>query len=173
MYNHDHDTRQRDRRSSDNQQRNERNQSSAFAWRNDLWRPDHDWRERNEAFDASRRKSTRFDWSQDQRELISSDRVEGTPVYDRNGDNLGSIHNFMVEKRGGRVAYAVMKCSKGFLGLDQSYFPLDWSELDYDEDLHGYRVNLTERDLDRRQSFDAHGCPINSDGSYEQQNERR
>lgn len=106
-------------------------------------------------------------------DLIASDRVEGTAVYGRDGNRLGSIHNFMVEKRGGRVRYAVMKCNDGFLGLDTRYYPLDWSELDYDTQLDGYRVDFSERDLDRRRGYDSSGHPLgrNSDNrSYQRDN---
>jgi hypothetical protein len=34
--------------------------------------------------------------------LISSDKVEGTAVYDRRGEKLGSIHSVMIEKSPGR-----------------------------------------------------------------------
>ena len=40
--------------------------------------------------------------------LISSDKVEGTAVYDRRGEKLGSIHSVMIDKISGKVAYAVM-----------------------------------------------------------------
>ena len=30
--------------------------------------------------------------------LISSDKVEGTAVYDRGGEKLGSIHSVMIDK---------------------------------------------------------------------------
>ena len=40
--------------------------------------------------------------------LIESDRVEGTTVYDPNGNKIGSIKRLMIEKISGRVAYAVM-----------------------------------------------------------------
>lgn len=40
--------------------------------------------------------------------LIASNKVEGTAVYNRQGDKLGSVDNFMVDKRSGQVAYAVM-----------------------------------------------------------------
>jgi hypothetical protein len=96
----------------------------------------------------------------DAHDLIASDRVEGTAVYGRNGNKLGSIHNFMVEKRGGRVAFAVMKCSSGFLGMDERYYPLNWSELDYDTQRDGYTVDMSERDLDHRRSFDSRGHPV-------------
>ena len=124
-------------------------------------RGDRDFEDRNLYLDRDRgnwsNRDERFGRSSGHHDLIASDRVEGTAVYGRDGNRLGSIHNFMVEKRGGRVRYAVMKCSDGFLGLDQRYYPLDWSELDYDTRLDGYRVDFTERDLDRRRGYDSSG----------------
>ena len=64
-------------------------------------------------------------------DLIASDKVEGTAVYDRNGTKLGSVYNFMVEKRSGHVAYAVMSFG-GFLGMGSSYHPLPWNQLTYE-----------------------------------------
>jgi hypothetical protein len=55
--------------------------------------------------------------------LIASNKVEGTAVYDRKGERLGSVYNFMVDKRSGQVAYAVMSFG-GFLGVGGSYHPL-------------------------------------------------
>jgi sporulation protein YlmC with PRC-barrel domain len=86
--------------------------------------------------------------------LIASNKVEGTPVYDRNGDRLGSVHNFMVDKFRGRVVYAVLKSGSGFLGLDDRYYPIDWDQLTFDTRLGGYRVNIVEEDLQRSGSWD-------------------
>ena len=86
--------------------------------------------------------------------LIASSKVEGTPVYNRAGENLGSVLNFMVDKYTGQVAYAVMSFG-GFLGLGESYHPLPWKALTYDTRLGGYVV-----DLDKDQLADAprHGA---------------
>jgi sporulation protein YlmC with PRC-barrel domain len=86
--------------------------------------------------------------------LIASNKVEGTPVYDRNGDRLGSIHNFMVDKFRGNVVYAVLKHSSGFLGLDERYYPLEWDQLTYDTHLGGYHIDMVEDQLKRRGSWD-------------------
>ena len=40
--------------------------------------------------------------------LIASNKVEGTAVYNRQNERLGSVYNFMVDKRSGQVEYAVM-----------------------------------------------------------------
>src|SRR5580692_11399783 len=47
--------------------------------------------------------------------LISSDKVEGTPVYNPKGERLGKVHHLMIDKYTGQVAYAVMSFG-GFLG---------------------------------------------------------
>jgi PRC-barrel domain len=60
--------------------------------------------------------------------LISSDKVEGTSVYNRQGEKLGSIHTLMINKISGKVAYAVMSFG-GFLGIGDRYHPLPWSVL--------------------------------------------
>lgn len=78
--------------------------------------------------------------------LISSDKVEGTTVYDPSGDKLGTIHSVMISKREGQVSYAVLSFG-GFLGMGTEYFPVPWSELDYDPVLEGYVVSLTEAQL--------------------------
>ena len=84
--------------------------------------------------------------------LIASNKVEGTPVYGRGGDRLGTIYNFMVDKISGQVEYAVMSYG-GFLGMGQRYFPLPWRILSYDIREGGYRIEMSERDLERAPSF--------------------
>jgi len=64
-------------------------------------------------------------------QLISSTKVEGTAVYNRQGERLGTVASFMVDKRSGQVAYAVMSFG-GFLGLGKSCHPLPWHVLSYD-----------------------------------------
>src|ERR687898_912245 len=73
--------------------------------------------------------------------LISSDKVEGTAVYDRRGEKLGSIHSVMIDKISGKVAYAVMSFG-GFLGIGDRYHPLPWHVLTYDTRQGGYVVDL-------------------------------
>ncbi|MDB5667418.1 MAG: photosystem reaction center subunit [Alphaproteobacteria bacterium] len=85
--------------------------------------------------------------------LIASNKVEGTAVYGLDGDRLGSVYNFMVDKYSGKVEYAVMSYG-GFLRMGARYFPLPWKLLKYDTRIGGYRVEMTHRDLERAPSFD-------------------
>jgi sporulation protein YlmC with PRC-barrel domain len=79
-------------------------------------------------------------------ELISSSKVEGTPVYRSTGERIGSIENVMIDKRTGRVAYAVLSFG-GFMGIGHEHYPLPWSLLTYNEKLSGYEVNISEDQL--------------------------
>ena len=76
-------------------------------------------------------------------ELISSEKVDGTSVYSRDGDKLGSIHHFMVGKRDGRVRFAVLNFGGLFEG--DRYYPLPWNALTYNTELDGYEVGKVLR----------------------------
>ncbi len=78
--------------------------------------------------------------------LIASDKVEGTSVYGADGKRIGSIERVLLEKRGGKVAYAVLSFG-GFLGIGDDYYPLPWEKLKYDEQLDGYRIDLTKEQI--------------------------
>src|SRR3954451_12165525 len=62
--------------------------------------------------------------------LIASNKVEGTAVYNRKGERLGTVENFMVGRRSGQVAYAVLIFG-GFLGVGESHHPVPWNALTY------------------------------------------
>lgn len=85
-------------------------------------------------------------------ELIASNKVEGTPVYNRQGERLGEVYNFMVGKRSGKVAYANMSFG-GFLGMGESYHPLPWDMLTYDTAQGGYVVDLDKDRLTSAPSY--------------------
>lgn len=80
--------------------------------------------------------------------LIASNKVEGTTVYNSQREKLGSIYNFMVEKRSGKVEYAVLQFG-GLFGLGSDYYPLPWDVLTYDTDQGGYVVNLDKSVLEK------------------------
>lgn len=91
--------------------------------------------------------------------LIASNKVEGTAVYSRQGDRLGSIYNFMVDKVSGNVQYAVLSFG-GFLGVGQDYYPLPWSMLTYDTDQGGYVVDLDKSRLENAPRYSAENEPL-------------
>jgi len=85
-------------------------------------------------------------------QLISSEDVEGTDVYDMKGDKIGDIDHLMIDKIAGRVTYAVMSFG-GFLGLGHSHYPIPWAALKYDTKLNGYVTGITEQQLKDAPAF--------------------
>jgi hypothetical protein len=98
--------------------------------------------------------------------LIAGDKVQGTTVYNTVGDNLGSIHDIMIDKKSGNVAYAIMSFG-GFLGIGNEYRPLPWSVLKYDTNLGGYVVNLDKDRLEGAPAYDVDAEPEWGDRDYE------
>ncbi len=87
-------------------------------------------------------------------DLIASNKVEGTAVYNRQGEKLGEVYNFMVGKRSGEVAYAIMSFG-GFLGIGQKYHPLPWNALTYDTGKKGYVIDANKERLMGAPSYQA------------------
>ncbi len=82
-------------------------------------------------------------------QLIASDKVEGTSVFDTKGEKLGTIRKVMIGKRDGKVRYAVMGFG-GLFGMGEDNYPLPWDSLDYDTKLDGYKMkSLSKNDLDK------------------------
>jgi sporulation protein YlmC with PRC-barrel domain len=78
--------------------------------------------------------------------LISSENVEGTNVYDQSGKKIGEIDHLMIDKASGSVRYAVMSFG-GFMGLGHSHYPLPWDTIKYDSAREGYVTSVSEDQL--------------------------
>ena len=79
--------------------------------------------------------------------LIGSDKVEGTAVYGPGDQKIGSIERVMIDKKSGRVSYAVLSFG-GFLGVGDDHYPLPWQSLKYDTRLGGYLTGVTQKQLE-------------------------
>ena len=84
--------------------------------------------------------------------LISASKVQGTAVYNLEGDRLGHVEDIMLHKLSGKVAYAIMSFG-GFLGIGEKYNPLPWSVLTYDPGRGGYVVPLAKERLQNAPSY--------------------
>ena len=94
--------------------------------------------------------------------VISSDKVEGSAVYNGNGDKLGSIDDLMIDRQSGTVRYAVLEFG-GFLGMGTDRFPLPWSMLKYDTQREGYVVPVDKSQLEGAPHYASGEIPEYSD----------
>ena len=90
--------------------------------------------------------------------VISSDRVEGTSVYNAAGDKLGTIDDLMIDKVSGQVRYAVMEFG-GFLGMGTDRYPIPWNMLRYDTSQDGYVVPLDKAQLEGAPRYGTDAVP--------------
>lgn len=90
--------------------------------------------------------------------LVPSDRVQGTPVYGRNGEKLGSIERLMLDKMTGKVAYAVVKTG-GIFAAAHHHYPLAWDMLKYNPERESYDTSLSLNEL--------HSGPSELDGTFD------
>lgn len=85
--------------------------------------------------------------------LIAAEKVNGTNVYNMDGDKLGTVDDIMIDKISGKAIYAVMAFG-GFLGIGEKQHPLPWSSLTFDQDKDGFVVNLDKRKLEQAPTLD-------------------
>jgi len=100
--------------------------------------------------------------------LISAEKVEGTPVTNRAGENLGRIEDLVIEKLSGHVVYAVLSFG-GILGLGTKHFALPWEALHYEPEQNGYVIEIAREVLERAPGFDPDKVPDMSDRRWGQQ----
>jgi sporulation protein YlmC with PRC-barrel domain len=81
-------------------------------------------------------------------DVIAADKVEGTAVYNMNGDKIGTIRNVMIDKLSGKVVYATMAVG-GVLGIGEKYHALPWNVLTYNPDLGGYQLDVDREKLEQ------------------------
>lgn len=86
-------------------------------------------------------------------QLISSARVEGTPVFNPAGEKLGTVHSVMIHKTTGQVAYALLAFG-GFLGVGSHVHPIPWQMLTYNPERHGYVADITRQQIEDAPSLE-------------------
>jgi hypothetical protein len=97
--------------------------------------------------------------------LIAASQVNGTSVYNRAGEKLGSIYDVMLDKRTGKTEYAIMSFG-GFLGIGDTYHPLPWTALTYDTAQGGYVVDIDRQRLEGAPSYRANEMGLWDDPAY-------
>jgi len=79
--------------------------------------------------------------------LISSDRVEGTEIFDRDGQKVGTVRKMMIDKQSGQVRNVIIGYG-GLFGMGEDFYPMPWKALEYNEDKNGYVLGIDRDRLD-------------------------
>ena len=97
--------------------------------------------------------------------LIGSDKVEGTAVYGADNQRIGSIERVMIDKIGGKVAYAVLGFG-GFLGMGDKLFAIPWQALELDTEDHAFILDVDAERLKQAPGFDKDHWPTMADEQW-------
>jgi sporulation protein YlmC with PRC-barrel domain len=71
------------------------------------------------------------------KDAIRATRVAGTDVYLASGEIFGHVEDLILSKSANRILFAVLGRA-GALTSTDNFYPVPWSDLDYDEDKEGY-----------------------------------
>lgn len=79
--------------------------------------------------------------------LIQSNRADTMQVVSRDGDRIGQVHAYMIQKRTGQALYVVLTIG-GFLGIGKAFYPLPFQLLGYNPVEDHYVVTIDRRLLE-------------------------
>jgi sporulation protein YlmC with PRC-barrel domain len=96
---------------------------------------------------------------------LSASALIGTEVQNRDGEDLGKIEDFMIDRQRGCVAYAVLSFG-GFLGMDEKLFALPWQAMRIDTQKERVIVDIEREVLENAPGFDKDHRPGTVDDDW-------
>lgn len=97
--------------------------------------------------------------------LMGANTLLGNDVYNKDGEDLGDIKEFMVDMASGKVAYAVLSFG-GVLGLGDKLFAVPWAALTLDTERKRFTLNVPKAALKDAPGFDKGHWPSMSDKTW-------
>jgi sporulation protein YlmC with PRC-barrel domain len=98
-------------------------------------------------------------------QIMASSTLEGNDVVNRQGEDLGTIKEIMIDVPRGRVAYAVLS-SGGFLGIGDRLFAIPWTALTLDIDRKCFVLDVDAERLKNAPGFDKDHWPSMADTAW-------
>ena len=83
---------------------------------------------------------------------ILASKVRGTPVYNTDGERIGTVEDVVLDKMSNNIMFAVLG-SGGVLGMGEKFRPIPWPILDYDGDRGGYIVPVARDVIENAPSY--------------------
>lgn len=102
-----------------------------------------------------------------ERHTLTAKTLIGNAVRNDLKENLGTIEDFMLDLRTGKVAYAVLSFG-GFLGVGDKLFAVPWSAMTLDTVEHSFVLNVPKERLKQAPGFDKDAWPDIADRQWQQ-----
>jgi sporulation protein YlmC with PRC-barrel domain len=97
--------------------------------------------------------------------LMGANTLLGNDVYNKDGEDLGDIKEFMIDMTSGKVAYAVLSFG-GLLGLGDKLFAVPWAALTLDTANKRFTLNVPKATLKDAPGFNQDRWPSMSDKTW-------
>ena len=97
--------------------------------------------------------------------LMGADTLLGNDVYNRDGESLGDIKEFMIDMASGKIAYAVLSFG-GLLGMGDKLFAVPWAALKLDTANKRFTLAVPKDVLKDAPGFDKKRWPSMSDKTW-------
>jgi sporulation protein YlmC with PRC-barrel domain len=97
--------------------------------------------------------------------LMGANTMLGNDVYNKDGQDLGDIKEFMIDMASGKVAYAVLSFG-GVLGLGDKLFAVPWAAMTLDTVNKRFTLNVPKDALKEAPGFDKGNWPSMSDKTW-------
>jgi len=85
--------------------------------------------------------------------VVPASKIIGEAVVNRQNEDLGKIHDLVIDAKEGRLAYAVLSFG-GFMGMGNKLFALPWKALQFAETENKLVLNVDKEKLKAAPGFD-------------------
>lgn len=101
-------------------------------------------------------------------QVMAADTLQGDPVVNAKGEDLGKIEEIMIDVPSGRMAYAVLSFG-GVMGIGDKLFAIPWSALTLDADRECFVLDVDREQLKNAPGFDKDNWPSMADPTWASQ----
>ena len=85
--------------------------------------------------------------------VVSASKIIGEAVVNHQDENLGKIHELVIDAKEGRLAYAVLSFG-GFIGLGNKLFAVPWTAFEFSNTENKLILNVDKKKLEAAPGFD-------------------
>ncbi len=97
--------------------------------------------------------------------VLSASTMMKDNVQNAQGEDIGSIKEFMIDLSNGCIAYAVLSFG-GFLGIGDKLFAIPWQALRLDTTTHNFILDVSREKLENAPGFDKDNWPDMADETW-------
>ena len=97
--------------------------------------------------------------------VVSASKIIGEAVINQQKENLGKVHELVIDTELGSVAYVVLSFG-GFLGMGNKLFAIPWQAFEFSATEYKLILNVNKEKLKNAPGFDRDKMPDFADRSW-------